>query len=96
LKKLALIAVLLATPAHADDLKPAEAPPAVVAPTPTPTPSPAPVPATAPVQAQPTVWVWSDMDAGDLRNLDACAVELPKKVADQWITRLSQHIKPVK
>jgi hypothetical protein len=36
------------------------------------------------------------MDAGDLRNLDACAVELPKKIADQWIARLSQHIKPVK
>ena len=87
MKYLALIAVLFAAPAFAQEANVSTEPHTVTVPSPA-TPAPAP--------AQPTVWAWTDMDAGDLNNQNACAVELPKKIADQWINRLSQHIKPVK
>lgn len=92
MKKLVLIATLISTPAFADDAVPTSAPSPAAAPSTVQTPPPSP-PA-APVS--PTAFAWTDMDAGDLANLNACVQELPKKVADQWIIRLSQHIKPVK
>lgn len=92
-------AVMFSTAAFAEDATQAPAAPASeAAATPaTAQPEPpkaTPAPAAAPVQ--PSVWVWSDIDAGDLANLNACAQELPKRIADQWISRLSQHIKAVK
>lgn len=89
-------ALLLSTAAYAEEgQNPGPDSPLITeAPAPAHTSPTVPVPAVPP--AQPSVWVWADIDAGDLANLNACAQELPKRIADQWINRLSQHIKAVK
>ena len=97
MKKLAIIAVLLATPAFAEDApqqaeKPASE--AQSAPAPTPTPPPPPAPQAAP--AQPTAWNIEGLDANDIATLNEALENLPMKVYRQFTLRLQQKIKPVK
>jgi hypothetical protein len=52
-------------------------------------------PAKTETPANPTAWIWSDMEISDLNTLNACANELPKRIADPFIQHLQAHIKPV-
>jgi hypothetical protein len=52
-------------------------------------------PAKTETPANPTAWIWSDMEISDLNTLNACANELPKRIADPFIQRLQAHVKPV-
>lgn len=83
MKKLAIIAILLATPVFAEDApapaeKPAEAP--AVAPAPA---APAPVP---------TEW-YIRLDQQGINNIAQCAQELPKKQADPFLFGLDAQLK---
>ncbi len=93
MKKLAIFAVLITSTVSAQD---AAKSPQVTSGTPASTSTHISSQESKPTPVVTPVWVWDDMDASDLRNLDACAIELPKRLADPWIWRLSQHIKPAK
>ena len=103
MKKLALIAILLAGPAFAEDAPQSVAPSAsqpavaaapVSAPEAKPTPPPAAVaPAPSP---QPTAWNIEGLDAGDLATLNEALESLPMRVYRQFTVRLQQKIKPVR
>ena len=83
MKYLPLIAILLATPAFAEDAPaPAEKP----AETPAAAPSPA-----APLSA-PTEW-YIRLDQQGINNIAQCAQELPKKQADPFLFGLDSQLK---
>ena len=99
MKKIALLAVLLSTAAYAQtdapsstpEPKPQERKDIAGPPTPVPTGEVKTVPA-----PPPSVWMIQDLDSNDLNTINSCVLELPKKVADQFIQRLSAKIKVVK
>ena len=103
MKKLALIAVLLISPAFANEV-PQPAPETVIVPSPNPAPTPATAPPTAlPPSAaapaaspQPTAWNIEGLDAGDLATLNEALESLPMRVYRQFTVRLQQKIKPVR
>ena len=93
MKYLPLIAILLATPAFAEDAaKPTDAP----APAATPSPSPTPPAAPQASAANPTAWNIEGLDANDIATLNEALENLPMKVYRQFTNRLQQKIKPVK
>jgi hypothetical protein len=82
-KKLAIIAILLATPAFAEDApveKPAETPAAVV-------PSP-PIPVPLP----PTEW-FIRLDQGMINSIASCAQEMKKRDADPFLFAIDAQLK---
>lgn len=84
MKKLAIIAMLLGTPAFAEDGpqadKPAEAT-AAVAPSP---PAPAPLP--------PTEW-FIRLDQGMINSIASCAQEMKKRDADPFLFAIDAQLK---
>jgi hypothetical protein len=83
MKKLAVLLLMIASPAFAHDM-PADAIPGPTTPV-----------AAAPAQPAPTTsWKIEDLDQSDLATLNACAMELPKRIADPFIQRLTGKIKP--
>jgi len=84
LKKLILIAVLLATPAFAEEVPVPEARPAPAA---TPTPPQAPV----------TSWkIEGTLEQQDINSLTECIGEMKKKNADPFAAKLNSMLKPVR
>lgn len=47
-----------------------------------------------PVPVPASKWM-IELDQGDINLLDACVVELPKRVADPFIAKLKGNLKPV-
>lgn len=78
--RIALLALLVAAPAFAEDAAPAA--------TPTETPAPAVTPA-APAQPQK---FYLELDPSDLAAISSALNELPKKIADPLILRLNGQL----
>lgn len=103
MKKFALIAILLASPAFAED---APQPSAATASEPQAAPAPAPAPEVKPqppaaaaapaAPPQPTAWNIEGLDANDLATLNEALENLPMRVYRQFTVRLQQKIKPVR
>jgi hypothetical protein len=103
MKKLALIAILLGSPAFAEDTPQPSAPSAsepAVAAAPVSAPEVKPQPPAAAVAPaappQPTAWNIEGLDAGDLATLNEALESLPMRVYRQFTVRLQQKIKPVR
>jgi hypothetical protein len=84
MKKLAIIAILLATPAFAEDAPQADKPAEVPA-------SGAPSPP-APAALPPTEW-FIRLDQQGINNIAQCSQELPKKIADPFLFNLDAQLK---
>lgn len=80
MKRLAILAILFATPAFAEDApKPADPPTAPVATPAAPTPVP-------------TEW-YIRLDQQGINNIAQCAQELPKKIADPFLFAIDAQLK---
>lgn len=78
MKRLAILVILLAAPAFAEDApKPAEAPAATTPAAPTPIP---------------TEW-YIRLDQQGINNIAQCAQELPKKLADPFLFAIDAQLK---
>lgn len=84
MKRLILLAALLASPAFAEE--------SVTAPTTSPAPTATPTPATPPT----TVWRIEELEAADINTINQCIMELPKKIADPFISKINAKLKPVR